>query len=143
MNERNGNGVTDKGTVDKGNGSNDGNELVPAGGLFETNIVDGGDGSSTTSTSSNADAEIGRLYLQNFVDMLPSNNIISAREILEFSGRCSGVGAELKNILTKLERPRKCTTGRLVRWDMALLVLQALTYGWYAIESVQWPNIDG
>ena len=66
--------------------------------------------------------------------------IIATRNLLELSGsRTSGIGLELKNILGQLDLLRNCK-GRLSRWDQTVLVLKALTYGWYAIISAHWPH---
>ena len=64
------------------------------------------------------------------------------KDLIEVSGgRCSGISLELKDILTKVEdKPRICDTGRLVRWNQAILTLQALSFGWYAILSITWPK---
>ena len=60
--------------------------------------------------------------------------------IAESGGRCSGVAMNLKEIMSKLERPFT-NTGRRVFWDTATVQLIELQHGWFRIIAVRWPHV--
>ena len=77
------------------------------------------------------------IYFGEGEKIIPSNGLISVKQIRKFYGSTSGIILSLEPILKSMDRPLS-EKGRRRPWSSATLKVSPARLGWYKIDYVVW-----